>query len=271
MVGLLNVQGYPRNREVFQVWYYAQGEQQIGPVDDNAFSDLVARGVVRPDTLVWREGMADWAAYGTLEQRVVPPPESLGSVVCVECGNRFPLEDTVEFEGNRICGLCKPLYFQRLREGHLDSGPFVYATILQRFLALLLDGVIVGASMAMLFFVLFLGVAGVVSGSSGNGGEPPVALMGGLMILGFFFATAATCFYFTWFVGKYGATPGKMALGIKIVRSDGTPVSYLRAFARMWALELSRMVFYIGFIIAFFDDQRRALHDHLCDTRVIVA
>jgi hypothetical protein len=29
------------------------------------------------------------------------------------------------------------------------------------------------------------------------------------------------------------------------------------------------MVCYIGYIIAAFDGQKRALHDHMCDTRVI--
>jgi uncharacterized RDD family membrane protein YckC len=32
---------------------------------------------------------------------------------------------------------------------------------------------------------------------------------------------------------------------------------------------LSGFTFYIGFIIAAFDPEKRALHDHICGTRVI--
>ncbi|EPX85955.1 putative membrane protein [Rubellimicrobium thermophilum DSM 16684] len=41
-------------------WYYAQGQEQKGPVDEGALRALAEAGVVTPDTLVWREGMADW-------------------------------------------------------------------------------------------------------------------------------------------------------------------------------------------------------------------
>ncbi len=38
--------------------------------------------------------------------------------------------------------------------------------------------------------------------------------------------------YHIWFVAKYGQTPGKMAVGIKIVKVDGQPVSWKEAFLR---------------------------------------
>jgi len=41
-------------------WFYAAEGKQQGPYPDGQFRDLVAQGVVRPDTLVWTEGMAGW-------------------------------------------------------------------------------------------------------------------------------------------------------------------------------------------------------------------
>ena len=75
--------------------------------------------------------------------------------------------------------------------------------------------------------------------------------------------------YDTWFIGKYGATPGKMACKLKIVVEDGSRVSYLRAFGRHFAKYLSAMILLIGYIMAAFDDQRRTLHDRICETRVV--
>ena len=75
--------------------------------------------------------------------------------------------------------------------------------------------------------------------------------------------------YDTWFVGKYGATPGKMACKIKIVLADGTPVTYSRALGRHFAKWVSSLILMIGFLMAAFDDERRTLHDRICETRVV--
>jgi len=59
-------------------WYYAEGGKQIGPVEESALDDLVRQGVVRDETLVWREGMAAWqrhaAVRGSTNPAAPPPP-----------------------------------------------------------------------------------------------------------------------------------------------------------------------------------------------------
>jgi hypothetical protein len=42
-------------------WFYAQGDQQLGPVSASDLKQLAASGTLQPADLVWREGMADWA------------------------------------------------------------------------------------------------------------------------------------------------------------------------------------------------------------------
>lgn len=41
-------------------WFYASEGKQQGPFPEGQFRDLIAQGIVRPDTLVWTEGMAGW-------------------------------------------------------------------------------------------------------------------------------------------------------------------------------------------------------------------
>ncbi|RTM13916.1 MAG: DUF4339 domain-containing protein [Bradyrhizobiaceae bacterium] len=41
-------------------WFYASEGKQQGPFPEGQFRDLISQGVVRPDTLVWTEGMAGW-------------------------------------------------------------------------------------------------------------------------------------------------------------------------------------------------------------------
>jgi uncharacterized RDD family membrane protein YckC len=62
-----------------------------------------------------------------------------------------------------------------------------------------------------------------------------------------------------------------MALGLKVVRPNGGPVSPGRAFGRYFAKWLSSMTLGIGYIIAGFDAEKRAMHDMIVDTRVVRA
>lgn len=41
-------------------WFYASEGKQQGPYPEGQFRDLIAQGIVHPDTLVWSEGMAGW-------------------------------------------------------------------------------------------------------------------------------------------------------------------------------------------------------------------
>lgn len=43
-------------------WYYAVGGEQRGPASTDDVALLIGRGEIGPDTLVWREGMSEWAA-----------------------------------------------------------------------------------------------------------------------------------------------------------------------------------------------------------------
>jgi uncharacterized RDD family membrane protein YckC len=53
------------------------------------------------------------------------------------------------------------------------------------------------------------------------------------------------------------------------VTATGGKVSYPRALGRFFAKILSSLICLIGFIIAGFDSEKRALHDRICDTRVV--
>jgi uncharacterized membrane protein len=44
--------------------------------------------------------------------------------ICTNCGNSFPQDELIELEGQQICGICKPIVLQKLKEGAVatDSG-----------------------------------------------------------------------------------------------------------------------------------------------------
>ncbi len=92
---------------------------------------------------------------------------------------------------------------------------------------------------------------------------------------GAFGLAMTACFYLfqvaysVFFLERWAATPGKMALGLKVVAASGAPISSGRAFGRSFAEMLSSFIFYIGYLMALGDEQMRTLHDRICDTRVV--
>lgn len=76
-----------------------------------------------------------------------------------------------------------------------------------------------------------------------------------------------------YFVGfessSYQATPGKMALGLVVVDSDGRRISPLRALGRYLAKIPSAMLFLIGFIMVAFTERKQGLHDIMASTLVV--
>jgi uncharacterized RDD family membrane protein YckC len=72
--------------------------------------------------------------------------------------------------------------------------------------------------------------------------------------------------YFAVPIGVLGRTPGKGLLGLKVVRTDGSPVDGRHARWRTLALPLSFLFFGVGLLLGLFRSDRRTLHDLIADT-----
>ncbi|GGF94474.1 hypothetical protein GCM10010924_23330 [Rhizobium wenxiniae] len=53
-------------------WYYKLGRKQAGPVPAEALAGLVGKGTIKPDTLLWHAGLADWAKASEVEELGLP-------------------------------------------------------------------------------------------------------------------------------------------------------------------------------------------------------
>jgi uncharacterized RDD family membrane protein YckC len=251
-------------------WYYAEGSRQVGPIEESALDDLVRAGVVRDDTLVWRDGMANWQPHGSVRGVRLPPPPmaavpvSVDSGYCSECGRPFPVSQLVAIGGASVCAQCKPIYLQRFREGGQAIGTRHYAGFWIRFVAWIIDAVILAIALTILDTPVEL-----MMGVTRHIGDPTsMAGMIGILAL---INLALQCVYHAYFLSTRGATPGKMVLGLRVIRSDGSMLTAGQAVGRYFGYLLDGFTLMIGFIMAGFDSQKRALHDRICDTRVIYA
>lgn len=262
-------------------WYYAKDGQRFGPYTDAEFNGMVGQGTIASDTLVWRDGMADWAAFDQVGPQIADTSaagtqggaaysaDDRPMFVCSSCNRTFPEDEVIQYQGAYVCAQCKPYFIQQLREGARIASQLVFAGFWIRFAAIIIDGIVLAVVLLPLSLVFGL-VVGVVAGSQPDPGQVE-ALILGLQLMINLFSYAVQCAYETFFLGRFGATPGKMAVGIKVVRPDGARLTYGRAFGRYWARLLSGLTLLIGFIIAAFDSEKRALHDHICGTRVVRA
>lgn len=273
-------------------WHYSDGVHQFGPVTQEQFDQLVAAGRIGAQTLVWAEGMSQWEPYSQVASARaataaasparpaapepfpdpktmfgMPPPEGVGiatgagysdTLPCASCRRPFPVSEMLRYENSYICPTCKPIFFQRLREGLQSQSAYMeYAGFWIRFLAKIIDNIIVG---------VFTGILMVVFGSdAGSSFDEQLASSLRLNLV----SVLITAAYSTFFIGKFGGTPGKLICGLRVVSPDGYPISYGRAFGRFAAEIVTSLTLTIGYIIAAFDEEKRALHDRIASTRVI--
>lgn len=256
-------------------WFYADSGKQIGPVDDAVFRNLAAAGIIRNDTLVWRAGMATWQQYQTIEMPAHPPPlqgVSGGQQFCSECGKPYPADKLVAFGSSLVCASCKPLFTQKLREGILPKGSIRYGGFWLRYVAVLVDSTLLSIVLYILGMIVFA-IMFAMNGISWIDPKQPqqefivkVLILEGVAVL---VNAILGAVYEIWMVTRYGGTLGKIICRLRVVMVDGSSLSYGRSAGRHFAKYISGLTLLIGYIMAGVDEEKRALHDRICDTRVI--
>jgi len=159
------------------------------------------------------------------------------------------------------------------------SGRYALASWVSRVGATLIDGIIivVGALLITLLFGSLFSIG--FAGDDDPSGAGVVALIVGLLF--WFLATAViVLLYAPLLMAKTnGKTLGRMALGIRVVRANGTPMTF--GFAMLREVGVKALLFGIAGSLTFglanladvlwplWDDENRALHDFVVDTRVV--
>ena len=144
-----------------------------------------------------------------------------------------------------------------------------YAGFWLRAAARMIDVLLILAAYNLVYIADRLGAdAGLWAGSGlgENGIDDGVSLANLLRVL---FFLGFPVFYYVHLTGCYGQTFGKMALKIRVVNEDGTPLDYRKAFLRWLGYFLCDLTLNIGYVWAAFDLRKQGLHDKVCRTVVI--
>ena len=159
----------------------------------------------------------------------------------------------------------------------------IYAGFWIRFVAYLIDSLILGAGIFVLFsiFAIVMSVIGVASGGtlvgingSFNGRtdvSPVFILIVGLMelVLWVVIMGGSWLYFAKLESGPQQATIGKRVLGLRVTDLTGQPITFGRATGRFFGKIVSAIPLDIGFIMAGFTERKQALHDMIAGTLVV--
>ena len=220
-------------------WYYIdpskpEGKRRIGPWSNRQMFVFADQGALPPETLVWKSGFSDWIAWGTVETALKA---------------EFQVDTIKEILEEKVA----PPKQQTERKVN-------YAGFWVRLCAFAIDSIIL-----QVIFILLTPLHshfGVLSEIT------PQTTIAELMPT-LFFAFSLIFFYDSYFVKNYSGTPGKIALGLAVVCSNGEAITWNRAFLRAFIGLFSSSLFGAGCLLAAFDTEKRALHDFMADTRVL--
>lgn len=201
-----------------------------------------------------------------------PPhqPGALGvpNVVCSQCQRLVPSHETVTYQGMAVCAQCKPAFFQRIQEGggvaNVDFGQLRYAGFGVRFLAKLIDGIVLLLAQQLIQIPVAL-VLPLTQSTPG-----PFAAFGPGMLVTTAIGQLMQLGYQSYFIGKRGGTPGKLLMKLKVVAPDGSALSYKGGALRGLAELVTSLTCGIGYLLAINDPERRTLHDRIASTRVVL-
>jgi uncharacterized RDD family membrane protein YckC len=270
-------------------WYYADRQRrQIGPQPAEALAQRFRSGEIDAATLVWREGLASWQPLGslraelgledasaTLDFRIEPVLAAPGPADTAAVQSHADMQAAATIGGySPYAAPAATMDDARPGAAPVHGDEVVMAGLWRRFAASVIDGVVTGvASYALLIpLTLVLGI------SLSSLAENELAGAGASVSFMFFYygiSLGLPMLYFAWMhSSRTQASLGKMAVGAKVVRTNGEPVGFWRALLRYLAylvftvLTCGAGVLISGLMVAF-TERKQALHDMLCDTLVV--
>lgn len=187
-------------------------------------------------------------------------------LACSQCGRMFSHSDLVQIAGSWVCGTCKPAFLSRvMASGAPSPSAWHYGGFWIRVAARIIDTVILYVAQIPIQ-LLFIGR--VLFPGTRPPAESAVAVLSAAL-----WVTVASWVlrggYEVLMLKYFSATVGKMAVGLKVVRTDGSGLGWGIAVGRFFMYIVSGIILGIGYIMAGFDEEKRSLHDRVCDTRVI--
>lgn len=150
-----------------------------------------------------------------------------------------------------------------------------YAGFVTRLIAFFIDQLILVvtifvANTAVLLVLSFFDISPESISSGMDAGNQFDTILG-LILVGVAFALNFLFYYgyFIFFWMLVGQTPGKMVMGVRVVSTNGRPLSFFQSVRRLIGYFISMVVLFMGFLWILVSDTRQGWHDKFASTYVI--
>lgn len=253
-------------------YYYAQNNDRKGPV---SLEELRRVGIT-PQTLVWHSGMASWTPAGQLPELndLFNSPPPIGQ----------PFSSAQQSTGYQGPGMAPPPQNQygaanpwdqsqqappQYQQPSQGAGSWVYASFLRRFVALIIDGLVL--SIPNYVLAILVGLTAALDAIKGEtDAEVISSTIIGVYLVYLPLVTLINATYEILMIASgWQGTLGKRAMGLVVVDKNGNRLSLGSSILRYISKFVSGLICYIGYIMALFDDRKRALHDRMAETLVM--
>ena len=232
-------------------WYYARGQERIGPVTQANLGAMAASGMLHPQNLVWREGMTDWAPASSVPGMFATPGAYPPGAYPP---GAYPPDSAAWYSNAASSNYYNP------------RQDVEYAGFWLRFVAAFLDGIITSIGGCILGGMVGFVIGAAMSGGGSSMNDIRLAARMSGQVLGIVFSWLYAALMES---SSAQATLGKMAMGIKVTDLQGERISFGRATGRHFGKWVSAIILGIGYLMAAFTERKQALHDTMAGCLVV--
>lgn len=215
--------------------HLARNGQRMGPFPLEEVNRQLALGTVALTDLAWYEGIPTWIPLrdvpGVMPAAGTPPPVQ-----------------------SRSADVASP------DSTSLAAPAGTYAGFWIRFLAYVLDGLILGAVGGVIEVVIAAAL-----GTSGSDSTTVRIISNTIGLL------LGLCYFSVCWSSSLQASLGQRVCGLRVIGLEGGRISLGRSVMRYLALILSFLILLIGVIMVAFTERKQGLHDMLAGTYVVKA
>jgi uncharacterized RDD family membrane protein YckC len=210
-------------------WYYAVNGDQMGPISEHKLLQKRASGEIGDAVLVWTQSLDAWVPMDSVST-LAAPAEALPDASAPGGGSAIS---------------------EPSRSGSRSQS----AGFWMRVVAALVDVTV----LLSVGYVIAGMVAAFYTGS--EQGSKTLFIIVSILIRWLYFAKMES--------SNYGATLGKLAVGLKVTDLAGAPISFRIATARHFGKVLSSLTLGAGYVMVAFTERKQGLHDMLAGCLVV--
>jgi uncharacterized RDD family membrane protein YckC len=232
-----------------QITILNQGNVPQGPFTREQVAEKLQRGEFTLGSLAFVEGLTQWTPLRDVLARVDAAAAPSGALPTPPAPFTPPPSLAYSFAAT------------------MEPPPhLVYAGFWLRVAAILVDG-IVFLPLTIPSWLFQHWVQGWAQSSENVAANLVAGLT--LMAVSLLIIVARWLYFALFESSRWQATPGKMALGIKVTGMDGQRIGFGRATGRYFGKFVSAIILCIGFMMAGWTERKQALHDMIAGTLVV--